>query len=322
MRPTFSIIANGQNITNLINGRLLSLQVTDKAGIKSDLLTLTLDDCDHKIDLPIHGAELECYIGYEGYQTDRVGFYVVDEVELSAPPAVLVVRAHAADMRRSLKSNRDQTYENITLGELLSTIANRHGLVPKITNELDALRYDIVNQSKESDINLLTRLTKEQDAITSIKDVNLIITAKSKGETVSGQTLNPIYLKQRDLSNWRVTIADRQAYQSVTARYHDPDQAKEVIVTAGTGMPHYAIKKNYKNQAEALAAANAKYKQFQRGTRKLSLTLPYKSGLMAEVPIVLNDIRDGVDGEWVIDEARHELSGQGIITKITATPKE
>ena len=44
MRPDFRIFANQQDVTQLIAERLLSLQIQDEAGIKSDTLTLTLDD--------------------------------------------------------------------------------------------------------------------------------------------------------------------------------------------------------------------------------------------------------------------------------------
>ena len=61
----------------------------------------------------------------------------------------------------------------------------------------------------------------------------------------------------------------------------------------------------------------AKYQAFTRGTRKLSLNLPYQSRLMAEPPINLTNIREGINGDWVIEEATHELSSQGLFTRIT-----
>ena len=320
MQPAFAIIANQQNITSLIKDRLLSLQITDQAGIKSDMLTLTLDDRNHHIALPNHGAELECYIGCQ--TLNYMGLFVVDEVEIASPPATLTIRAHAADMRASLKSSRNQSYTGITLGDLLHTIAKRHSLNPKITGDLATTHYDHINQIKESDINLLTRLTKELDAITTVKAGNLMIAPKAKGKTISGETLPTTQLKQDDLTSWRVTIADRQAYQSVIASYYDHDEAQTINVLVGVGEPQYSIKKTYKDENTALAAAKAKYQEFARGTRKLSLTLPYQSGLMAETPINLTHIREGINGDWIIEEATHELSNQGLTTRINATLKE
>ena len=80
--------------------------------------------------------------------------------------------------------------------------------------------------------------------------------------------------------------------------------------------------KPYKDESKALAAAKAKYQEFMRGTRKLSLSLPYQSGLMAETPISLTHIREGINGDWIIEEATHELSNQGLFTHINAILKE
>ena len=325
MQPTFTIHANQQDITHLIKTRLLSLQIEDKAGIQSDMLTLTLDDRDHEITLPNHGAELECSIGYENQPLNYMGLYVVDEVELSSPPATMIIRAHAADMKASLKSSRNHNYENITLGELAKTIASRHGLTAKIPTLLANISYDHINQIKESDLNLITRLSIAQDAIASIKAGNLIIKPKDEAKTISGEALPAIKLTEKQITSWRVTIADRQAYNSVSAHYYDAELAKEVKVTIGTGQPEYQIKKGYKNQAEAKATAKAKHQEFKRGTRKLSLTLPYQSGLFAERPIIIDQLplgRDeGADTIWIIEEAHHKLTNQGLTTTINATQK-
>jgi phage protein D len=46
MTPDFRIHADSQDITERIQDRLLSLRVTDEAGIKSDTVELNLDDRD------------------------------------------------------------------------------------------------------------------------------------------------------------------------------------------------------------------------------------------------------------------------------------
>ncbi|MFK7865885.1 MAG: hypothetical protein AB8B77_00420, partial [Alphaproteobacteria bacterium] len=174
MRPIFKLTANNENITDLIQDRLLSLTVTDQAGIESDMLTINLDDRDHKIALPVHGAELECWIGYDHAPLDYMGLYTVDELELSAPPATMIIRAHAANMRASLKSKRHQSYGNLTMGDLVSAIASRHGLTPKINQALASIHHQNIIQQDESDLNLLTRLAQENDALISVKAGNLI----------------------------------------------------------------------------------------------------------------------------------------------------
>lgn len=55
MQPNFRIIANKSDITKTVNGRLLSLEITDEIGIVSDSLTMQLDDRDGAIAVPPRG---------------------------------------------------------------------------------------------------------------------------------------------------------------------------------------------------------------------------------------------------------------------------
>jgi len=80
MNPQFKIIAEGVNITQQIQQRLISLRTTDESGMKSDCLSLELDDRDGKLELPRHGAKLSVSLGYEQTGLTKVGDYAVDTV--------------------------------------------------------------------------------------------------------------------------------------------------------------------------------------------------------------------------------------------------
>ena len=49
MTPTFRIVADGADITSLINDRLLLLRTTDKPGMESDDFELSVDDRDRAV---------------------------------------------------------------------------------------------------------------------------------------------------------------------------------------------------------------------------------------------------------------------------------
>ncbi|OPG75672.1 late control protein, partial [Pseudomonas ogarae] len=61
MKPTFRIVADGKDITALINDRLLSLRTSDKPGMDSDDFELRIDDRDQAVALPTRGAGIEVY---------------------------------------------------------------------------------------------------------------------------------------------------------------------------------------------------------------------------------------------------------------------
>lgn len=50
MRPDFQILADGKDTTATFRDRLISLRITDKAGLESDAVEVTLDDRDGAID--------------------------------------------------------------------------------------------------------------------------------------------------------------------------------------------------------------------------------------------------------------------------------
>lgn len=52
MRPIFCIVANGSDISALINDCLLLLRTTDKPGMESDDFELRIDDRDSAVSLP------------------------------------------------------------------------------------------------------------------------------------------------------------------------------------------------------------------------------------------------------------------------------
>ena len=66
MTLTFRIVADGADITALINDRLLLLRTTHKPGMESDDFELRIDDRDSAVSLPSRGASIEVFFGYSG----------------------------------------------------------------------------------------------------------------------------------------------------------------------------------------------------------------------------------------------------------------
>ena len=65
MQPVFKILANNDNVTELIKERLIRLSITDEIGFVSDAATIVIDNHDDQVEVPARGAELEVYLGYD-----------------------------------------------------------------------------------------------------------------------------------------------------------------------------------------------------------------------------------------------------------------
>ena len=57
MTPVFRIVADGSDITRMINDRLLLLRTSDKPGMESDEFELRIDDRDSAVTLPSRGGQ-------------------------------------------------------------------------------------------------------------------------------------------------------------------------------------------------------------------------------------------------------------------------
>ena len=139
MTPQFRIVIEGQgDVTAQVRERLLSLRVRDEEGYRSDAVEIRLDDRGGETELPRRGVALEVELGYEESGRVSMGRYVVDAVELSGPPETLTVRATAADMRTGAKQRKTRSWSEITIGDLVRTIARDHGLEARVASGLAA----------------------------------------------------------------------------------------------------------------------------------------------------------------------------------------
>ena len=325
MRPAFQIEANGIDITELIRDRLVSLSITDEAGITADALEVTLDDRDFQLELPPTGATLHVWLGYEGQPLQDMGTYSIDEVELSGLPAQLVFRGRSADMVASLKTWKKRSWDKTlnpsgTLGAILETIAAEHGLQPAIAEEFVGVPVDHLDQTYESDMNLLTRLADQYGAVAKPAGGFLVFTRKGSGKDANGEPLPEVTLRpmEDEFCDWRASYHERAAYSRVGAHWNDKKGAAVRYVYAGNGDPTMYVRHPFKSERDATAAAQAKLRQLQRGRTGLSLTCLGRPTLCAEMPLEIVGTRGGVDGTWICTRALHSLDGSGLRTSLEA----
>ncbi len=326
LTPAFKVSADALDITGLIADRLLSLVIADNAGYKSDTVEIQLDDADHAIALPRTGASLTVWLGYKEESVQKMGVYTVDEVELSGPPNTLIIRGKAADMNKGLKQPKTRTWQKpgtnpprFPLKEILETIAGENELTPKLGKVFEVLDYAVVNQTNESDLNLLTRLGKTIDAVAKPAGGHLLFVKKGEAKAASGTALPSVSLTRQDVMTWNVTLSERGAYQSVKARYRDKGKSDEITVQAGDTEPTYTIRKIFKDEAEATKAANAKLDDFKRGKSKVSLEMTGNTSMVAEAKLFLSGFRTGVDGAWVAESVTHNFTNDGYSTSVEGT---
>ncbi len=327
MTPQFQILANSQDITNLLKPKFLSIRTTDEAGGKSDTIEITLDDRDSVIEVPPTGAELSLLLGFKEKGLIHIGLYVVDEIVHEGPPDTLIIPAKAADMKKSLKVQKSRSWDNASYDVIVRTIAAEHDLEPKVSPGLSSFVFPHVDQTNESDLHFLTRLAKQHDAIVKPVMGNLVLVPRGEAKSVSGQSLETVSLTRGDLSDqngWRYQAADRGKYDSVKAFWQNKDTSQRVEETVGSEGRAYTLRHTYPNAQEARSAAKAKLDALSRGQATLELSTAIgMPNVRAEGKIILSGVRDEIDGEWSVTRVEHTFDTSGFKTRIEAeTPKK
>lgn len=97
--PAFVLAAGGENINSLIQGRLMSLTMTDNRGFEADQLDIELDDSDGKLALPKRGETLSLHLGWKTNRWSTRGRLRLMRLNIAAcqisSRSVVVVRTSA-----------------------------------------------------------------------------------------------------------------------------------------------------------------------------------------------------------------------------------
>ena len=323
MRPIFRLTAGDADLTPLLADRLISLTVSDAAGMHADTLRIVVDDRDSRIAWPRTGVDLNLWLGLG--RSELMGRFQVDGLEHAGPPARMTIIASAAAFAASLKEPRTLGRDRISIGDLVAGIAGRHGLTPRVSEDLAGRVLTRVDQTGESDLNLLTRLAKDHDAVAKPVAGRLLFVSAARGRSAGGELLDPIALPAARLTDWALSQTERPAHGAVIAAYTDAatgERRSERVEVPGAdpSAPARTLRRSFASAEDARAAARAAGEAAERARRRLRLTLPGDAALRAETPVDVSGIRTPVDGRWSVVTATHTLDNQGYRVVLECEP--
>lgn len=318
MKPVFRIVADGRDITPQVNDRVLDLVVTDKHGLESDTLQFTLDDRGGAVALPRRGAELALYLGYDGQGVAPMGRFKVDTITFSGAPDTLVIKAKAGDSRGEAKSIRSDSWENVSLADVVARIAQRNGWQAQCEVKTLIERAD---QVRESDYHFITRLARQYDCTAKIADLKLLVMPRQSGRSASGQALGSVLLGRGDVSSFSFTLDDRKAIATVSIPYQGADGKLRSVTVSNPNAPknvqaEYVERHVQANEAAARQLARSRLADFNRQTAGVRLELPGRADLFAECVVELRGFKAGVDGLYLVDSVTQHFQPSGWTTSV------
>lgn len=324
MKPTFRAEVDGNDITAKIKDRLLSLRVTDLPGFKTDSIEIRLDnravDGGAYLPLPPTNRRIDLHLGYKESGLFYIGAFTVDLVGMEGPPDSMVIKAKAAKWMAGLKDPRSRSWHEVTLGDIVMTIAQEHGYQPAISDKLASIAIPHVDQTEESNAHLLTRLAIDHGATFKAAGERLIFVATGEEKSATGRDIEPVTLALKgDVLTWSCTIRDREKYDAVEAQWHDLDAAETKVKRIGEGNRVFRMRHTYADESQAHAAATARLATFRMGNATLDgLTVMGNPKIRAETPIELTGFHPSVPASWVASRVEHVLNSGGFKTTIEA----
>lgn len=315
--PVCIITANNQPLNALISNRIISVTVNDNRANEADELSIVLDDSDGALELPKRGVKLNCKMGFLGEDIHDKGDFVVDETEWSGTPDLITVKASSANFKSKIKEAKSKSYHCKKFGDIASEVAKNHELTLVMTADLKAINLAHVDQTNESDLNLLQRLAKQNGAEMAVKKDRLLIFKAGSAKTASGKNLPAITLTRKDGDQFRYSEQDRESdHTGVSASYQDTGKAKREKSIAGEKGKVKHLKGTFANKEEAERASKAKMAEIKRQMAKFSITTAYGiPEISTESPVKLNGFKAEVDKlKWIVEKATHSYAKSGGLT--------
>jgi phage protein D len=324
-KADFRLTLDGQDLTDKVRPRLVSLRLTEKRGGEADELELVLDDSDGKLAIPRDGVLIRLSLGWASGSDIVAGLvdkgrFTVDDAEWSGPPDQVTIRARSADLTSAFRSRREGSWRDTTLGAVAADVAGRHGLTAKVAPALQAVPVKILAADQRSDMAVLRRLGREHDAIATVKDRTLILAPIGAGTTAGGKPIPAAAIARADGDRATWKRISRDKYQKVEARWHDQDGAARKTASApiagATAGGTRRLSRTYHSQADAEAAAKAEAGRIARKAASLSLSLALgRPDLYPDRAVSVSGFKAEINaGKWLIADATHSLDGQGGLT--------
>lgn len=323
--PTFSIEAEGKDITSTLQEYIDEVTLTDYGGAtqKADELKVSLTSSSLK--LPSKGARLRLGLGFGGKLQDK-GWYVVCGVSSSGPPRKIEIYATAAPFNASkqagnVQSHKTRSFDSVTLGDIVKTVATDNDLIPRVTEKLAAIKIDHIDQIAESDANLMARLARMYNALSKPSGGYWLFLEQGAATTASGKSTSAITITPEQVSHWSYNDGGRGNSSSgdkkkkIGVGYFDEVDGKTKSVEIEHDGP--AIYSPYTQFSKSAAQHSAKSRKSkaERNGKRMTLAgpcLPEHIPITAECKVATVGFGEVEDRQWLVESLVFSLNSRGL----------
>lgn len=320
--PNYKIINkdSGADITAKLRKFIVKITIKESSASANDTLSISIDAAGIDV-FPISGTKIECHLGYKETGLINFGVYKVDTKSISGPPEIITVICGASDFNASYKSQKSRHWDDKTLGDILSTVAETNDLALVIDDELAEIQVKYMVQKQESDMNFIARLATEYAANGTIKAGHIYF---KKGNGVYKTVDRP----KNGLVSYNLKWIDKPKYDYVVATWQDINSStsnEEIYDGEGFSLEYSGsvarVKEISQSQYEARKNAKAFWHKLEK--LKLSGTMNIKGdpNIVSGLGFKLSGFGDSFDGHVVeVKSTTHIWQRNGYTTNAEISP--
>jgi len=325
MTPAFKIVSlgNGQNYADDWSSILEDLSVSNQSDGKADILRVLLSDTAGTLSVPSKGDKVKVALGEDGNLL-WIGIYVIDEIGIEGPPDKIEIVGKACPFDdaagwAAMQTRRSRSWDNITLGQLVAGIAAEHGLTPAVASELQNVTVSHIDQTSESNINLLARLARTYDAVFKPASGRLVF-ATTNGGAISGSAMPALAIVRGAGMRFKCKFVQSTDFACVKTEYHDLNTGETKAVQSGIESQSAKVYRDAAMQPDEATAkhrAKSRLKGFKKGSHGLALDLPGIWQATCQQSVQASGFRPEVNGQWIVKKVEFNLSrSTGLRTRL------
>lgn len=307
---------NNISISSQISPFVTGWTYTDNLSGEVDDISIELSDKEKRWMnswMPRKGATLKASAlisNWNNSSTVRryLGIFEIDEIEISGPPSIVIVRALSVPESSPLRlEKRNRSWEKTTLKKVASDIAKRNKLKLYFDSDENP-DYDRVEQAGESDVRFLSRLCNDAGLALKISNKSIVIIDEAKYEQKSPTGI--IDIKDGTLKEYKAWTSLFGTYRNAQVSYTPPKKKKPVKVTftpptaPKTGRT-LIINEQAKTYSEAMRLAKKRLREENKDENKFYA--------------LFAGIKNYYAGQTVSVKGFGKFDGKYIVTKVTLT---
>ena len=325
----YRITVNGTDVSSAFAPRLISLEISDSDGGRTDTCSITLDDTGGMIALPAPGATIEALLWWvdppPGASPGAVQFSgVTDEPRAHGSRhagRILTITAHSADLKGKGKQKTTRHFDKKSFADVAKDLGKTAGYTVTVDAALAAIQRDYWVSAHESFLAWGRRMADELGATFKAGGAKAAFVARNSAASTSGKALPTVAATVGvNVISWDMApLLSRGLYKTARARVYDHTKAQwsgvsqDIGATGAEADHHDRFKHADAGRAADRARSNAADCQRQQGSGHVEID--GDPAAQSQARIILTGARPGVDGTYTIKSARHHYArGHGWTT--------